>query len=276
MSFRFIIYFLFVFFISVSVSGQRIGPDIKRDLPDTIYIAGGLDSISISVANFFSDEKRAFDLEFVSPKKLYELVKDPKSVFVLPLKHTTKSGLENYSMAMVSGSENAKLNKINSDGTFPWDFNLPLLVEVHAESSWLSSQMILFYVSALECLQSQAQKLRQRDILALLEEDLSQKRFKRVAIFENTVIVPFRAEGELASQDSRVQMYTSPEELLSNEDIFDNSTIVAFAFEFNGERICACYSFEDGLIYYKDEALDEHRGYLMDFRDLKSFLRFSN
>jgi hypothetical protein len=274
MNFRFIIVTGLFLVASLFAHSQRLGKDCKRDLPKTIYLAGGVDSISISVAKYFSEENRAFDLEYIDAETLYEKVRDPKAVFVLPLKFTTNEGIDNCSMALVSGSENAKLNRVHEDGIFPWDNELPLIVEVHAQKDWLSGEMSILYISALERLHNLGQEKLQWEIRESLNI-FAQGKFDRYLVTANSVVEPLRRDGKFNYVFNKGYMYSSPLELLKNEDVFDPRTIVFTAFQFNSGRVRACFSFDEGLIYFTEDELDPDLGFLMDLKTIKQLFKFS-
>jgi len=267
---------LFVISISLgfclSVQAQRLGSDIKRELPKTLYIAGGAETVLKSVAEHFTEEKRSFDLQYIDLKEFQKKVLDPNAFFVLPFKTKTVNG-DYFTMAMVAGSENAKEQKMSDDGLFLRDRNMPLVVEVQAQSDWINTEMVLLYVSALEGLHKQGKTLSQSQTYESLLE-LKKGKWRRVLIMENSVIEPLRTNGKFSYVVQKGGMYSSPLELLKNEDIFDAGTIVITAFDHYSERVRACYSFDKGLCFFQHDELDPDLGFLINGTDLKSTFKY--
>lgn len=272
MNYRFLFAISIFLGFCLSVQAQRLGSDIKRKLPKTLYIAGGADTVLKSVAEYFTEEKRSFDLQYIDLEELQKKVLDPNAFFVLPFKATTVNG-DYFTMAMVAGNENAKEQKMSDDGLFLRDRNMPLIIEVQAQSDWIYTEMVLLYVSALEGLHQQGQSLSQSQTYESLLE-LKKGKWARVLITENSVFEPLRANGKFSYIVERGSMYLNPLELLKNEDIFDAGTIVITAFEYNSERVRACYSFDRGLCFFQHDELDPDLGFLINGTDLKSTFKY--
>lgn len=255
-----------------TLNAQRLGPDVKRDLPKTLYISGGIDSTYIKVAEYFSEEKRSFNLEYIAIEELQERVIDPDAVFVLPFKTVTLEG-DFFSMAMVSGIEMAKEQKVDDDGLFLRDRNMPLIVEVRAQVDWIYSEMILLYISALEGLHKDGQGLNQGQVHESLEV-FKQRRIARVLMTENSVFKPLRSELKFNSVLSQGHLYEGVLALLRGEDIFDGGTVVVTAYEFKKKKIVAAFNFNSGLCLYKESDLDLTNGHFLDRLAILTMFKF--
>lgn len=251
-------------------TAQRLGDRIKKELPDTLSFFHNDQELGEKIVGYYNELDKTLKLKLISGEEVVDQITDPKKALLAPFQSKGQSESD-YSVAIVWGSSESFIDKINKDGYLTWDWNLGLACEIHAQEDWLENEMFLYYIAALERIHGLGQHISQKDIRGSVT-DMENLRISRCALCFSTIEEHIRVPEKIDQMVPKGALYEKPNDLLRGEDIMDAQTFAFTSFEFNGKQVEYLFSIQLGMVYFQEGELDPEKGARLNREDL--FTRF--